>query len=71
MARKTLSDRRAAARRELEEAKAKFAKLQDEAAARIAKLAIKTGLTESGLTDDEIKSAFEEIVASGKQENAS
>lgn len=69
MARKNLNDRRATARRELEEAQAKFAKLQNETAARIGKLAVRTGLTELDLSDDEIKSAFEEIVASNKQEN--
>jgi|GEM_PF-1993237 len=69
MARKNLNDRRAAARRELEEAQAKFAKLQNETAARIGKLAVRTGLTDLDLSDDEIKTAFEEIVASNKQEN--
>ncbi|WP_336967654.1 TraC family protein [Sphingobium aromaticiconvertens] len=69
MARKNLNDRRAAARRELEEAQAKFAKLQNEAAARIGKLAVRTGLTDLDLSDDEIKSTFEGIVARKEQEN--
>ncbi|HWK37928.1 MAG TPA: TraC family protein [Hyphomicrobium sp.] len=71
MARKTLNDRAAAAQRELEEAQVKVAKLQNEQASRIGKLAVRAGLTNLGLTDDEIKSAFEKIVDSKEQENAS
>jgi len=69
MARKNLNDRRAAARRELEEAQAKFAKLQNETAARIGKLAVRTGLIDFDPSDDEIRSAFEGIIAKKKEEN--
>lgn len=70
MARKTLNDRAASAQRELEEAQVKVAKLQNEQAFRVGKLAVRAGLTNLGLTDDEIKSAFEKIVSSKEQENA-
>jgi hypothetical protein len=63
MARKNLVDRRIAAREELEAAKAKFAKLEKETADRIGRLAIKSGLTDLDLTDDQIKAEFDTIVA--------
>ena len=63
MARKNLVDRRIAAREELEAAKAKFAKLEKETADRIGRLAIKSGLADLDLTDDQIKAEFDAIVA--------
>lgn len=68
MARKTLIDRQAAARREIMEAQAKLAKLQNQAAARIGRIAVRTGLADLGLSDAEIRSAFEELVSSRKPE---
>jgi hypothetical protein len=63
MARKNLVDRRIAAREELEAAKAKFFKLEKETADRIGRLAIKSGLTDLDLTDDQIRAEFDTIVA--------
>lgn len=68
MARKTFIDRQAAARREIMEAQAKLAKLQNQAAARIGRIAVRTGLADLGLSDAEIRSAFEELVFSRKTE---
>lgn len=68
MARKTLSDRQAAARREIVEAQAKLVELQNQSAARIGRIAIRTGLADLGLSDAEIRSAFEQLVASRKSE---
>lgn len=68
MARKTFIDRQAAARREIMEAQAKLAKLQNQAAARIGRIAVRTGLADLGLSDAEIRSAFEELVSSRKPE---
>lgn len=68
MARKTLIDRQAAARREIMKAQAKLAKLQNQAAARIGRIAVRTGLADLGLSDAEIRSAFEELVSSRKPE---
>lgn len=67
MARKTLNARRAEAQRELEEAQAKLVKLQNETASRIGRIAIKTGLVDLGLSDDEIKSEFERIASRKEQ----
>lgn len=68
MTRKTFIDRQAAARREIMEAQAKLAKLQNQAAARIGRIAVRTGLADLGLSDAEIRSAFEELVSSRKPE---
>ena len=59
MARKTLSERRADACSELEMAKARLAKLDNEAAERIA---IKSGLVNLDLADDQIREEFDRIV---------
>ncbi|MDE8345415.1 MAG: TraC family protein [Acidocella sp.] len=67
MARKTLNARRIEAQIELEEAQARLTKLQNEAAARIGRIAIKTGLADRGLSDDEIKSEFEKIASRREQ----
>jgi hypothetical protein len=71
MARKNLIDRKIAARQELDAAKAKFAKLEKETADRIARLAIKSGLTDLDLTDDQIKVEFEGIVAKHRKRGTS
>ncbi|MBB2969842.1 TraC family protein [Mesorhizobium sp. RMAD-H1] len=63
MARKNLVDRLTLAEQELEAAKTKFVKLQKESADRIARLALKSGLPNLGLTDDQIKAEFDSIVA--------
>lgn len=62
MARKTLLDRRSDAVQELETAKAKLAKLDNEAAERIARIAIKSGLINLQLTDEQIREEFSRIV---------
>lgn len=62
MARKTLSERRADACSELEMAKARLAKLDNEAAERIARIAIKSGLVNLDLADDDIREEFHRIV---------
>lgn len=62
MARKTLSKRRADALAELEMAKARLAKLDNEAAERIERIAIKSGLVNLELTDDQIREEFDNIV---------
>lgn len=62
MARKTLSERRADAFSELEMAKARLAKLDNEAAERIGRIAIKSGLVNLELTDDQIREEFDRIV---------
>ncbi|MEE4730859.1 TraC family protein [Pseudomonas alliivorans] len=62
MARKTLSERRADACSELEMAKARLAKLDNEAAERIARIAIKSGLVNLDLADDDIREEFNRIV---------
>ncbi|EOD4814568.1 MULTISPECIES: TraC family protein [Serratia] len=64
MARKTLSDRRADARAELEAAKARLEKLNNEFAERIGRIAIRSGLVNLDLTDDEIREEFDKIVQS-------
>ncbi|WP_420248579.1 TraC family protein [Citrobacter sedlakii] len=62
MARKTLSERRADALSELETAKTRLAKLDNEAAERIGRIAIKSGLVNLDLTDDQIREEFDKIV---------
>ncbi|MBA1269398.1 hypothetical protein G7029_18170 [Pseudomonas carnis] len=62
MARKTLSERRADALSELEMAKTRLAKLDNEAAERIGRIAIKSGLVNLELTDDQIREEFDRIV---------
>ncbi|WP_249539618.1 TraC family protein [Escherichia coli] len=62
LARKTLSERRADALSELEMAKARLAKLDNEAAERIGRIAIKSGLVNLDLTDDQVREEFDKIV---------
>lgn len=69
MARKTLSDRRSDALSELETAKARLAKLDNEAAERIGRIAIKSGLVNLDLSDDQVREEFEKIVERLSKEN--
>ena len=62
MARKTLTERRSDAIFELETAKVRLAKLDNEAAERIGRIAIKSGLVNLELTDDQIRNEFDRIV---------
>jgi len=62
MARKTLLNRRSDAVQELKTAKAKLAKLDKEAAERIARIAIKSGLINLQLTDEQTREEFGRIV---------
>ena len=63
MARKTIKDRRAAALAELEAAKKKLANLEAVEAERIGKLAIKAGLTDCDITDEQLAQEFAAIAA--------
>jgi len=63
MARKTIKDRRADALAELEAAKAKLAELEDAEAKRIGKMAIKAGLTDSDISDEQLAQEFATIAA--------
>lgn len=62
MARKTLAERRSDALSELEMAKARLEKLDNEAAERIGRIAIKSGLVNLELTDDQVREEFDKIV---------
>ncbi|WP_116895337.1 TraC family protein [Pseudomonas syringae] len=62
MARKTLAKRRSDALSELETAKARLTKLDNEAAERIGRIAIKSGLVNLEITDDQIREEFDNIV---------
>lgn len=62
MARKTLAERRSDALSELETAKARLAKLDNEAAERIGRIAVKSGLVNLEMTDDQIREEFDNIV---------
>jgi len=61
MARKSIKDRRADALAELEAAKAKLAELEAAEAGRIGKLAIKAGLTEVEISDEQLAKEFAAI----------
>ncbi|WP_104698330.1 TraC family protein [Pseudomonas syringae group genomosp. 3] len=69
MARKTLADRRSDALSELETAKARLAKLDNEAAERIGRIAIKSGLVNLEITDDQIREEFDNIVERSRKED--
>ena len=62
MARKTLAARRSDALSELETAKARLAKLDNETAERIGRIAVKSGLVNLEITDDQIREEFDNIV---------
>ncbi|WP_074996549.1 TraC family protein [Pseudomonas syringae] len=62
MARKTLAKRRSDALSELETAKARLTKLDNEAAERIGRIAIKSGLVNLEITEDQIREEFDNIV---------
>ena len=62
MARKTLAERRSDALSELETAKARLAKLDNETAERIGRIAVKSGLVNLEITDDQIREEFDNIV---------
>jgi len=63
MARKTLQERRAAALAEVEAAKRRLAQLEAEAAERIGRLAIKAGLVDLDLSDEQLASEFDAIAS--------
>ncbi|CAE6856007.1 hypothetical protein R75465_07415 [Paraburkholderia aspalathi] len=63
MARKTIKDRRADALAGLEAAKAKLVELEDAEAKRIGKLAIKAGLTDADISDEQLAKEFAAIAA--------
>lgn len=61
MARKTIKDRRANALAELEAAKRKLANIESAEAERIGKLAIKAGLTDADISDEQLAKEFAAI----------
>lgn len=63
MARKTLKERRAEALADLEAARSRLAKLEADAAERIGKLAIKAGLVDLELTDEQLAKEFAAIAS--------
>lgn len=64
MARKTLAERKAAIQEELRSAQARMARLEAEEAARIGKLAIRAGLSDLNLDDEEMLAALQKFSAS-------
>lgn len=69
LARNTLSERRINAVSELEMAKEKLAKLNIEAIETIGKIAIKSGLVNLALTDDQVREGFDKIVERISKQN--
>lgn len=63
MAKKTLAERRAVALAELDAAKQRLAKLEGDAAERIGKLAVKAGLVDLDLSDDQLAEEFGAIAS--------
>lgn len=63
MARKSLAERRAEALAELDAAKQRVAKLETDAAERIGKLAIKAGLVDLDMTDEQLSEEFGAIAS--------
>jgi len=64
MARKTLAERKAAIQEELRSTQARMARLEAEEAARIGKLAIRAGLSDLNLDDEEMLAALQKFSAS-------
>lgn len=63
MARKTLAERRSAALEEVRAAKERLAKIEADSAARIARLAIKSGLVDLELTDEQLSAEFDAMAS--------
>lgn len=63
MARKTLTERRAAALAEVEAAKKRLAQLESDAAERIGRIALRAGLVELDLTDEQLSAEFDAIAS--------
>ncbi|EBT5577568.1 hypothetical protein CL259_24145 [Salmonella enterica] len=63
MARKSIQERRAAALAEVEAAKKRLAQLEAEAAERIGRIAIKAGLVDLDLSDEQLGEEFATIAA--------
>lgn len=63
MARKTLQERRAAALADMETAKKRLAQLETEAAERIGRLAVKAGLVDLDITDEQLSSEFDAVAS--------
>lgn len=63
MARKTLKERRAEALADVQAAKERLSKLESDAAERIGKLALKYGLVELDLTDEDLAKEFDAIAS--------
>ncbi|EMX9375255.1 hypothetical protein AAH461_005970 [Pseudomonas aeruginosa] len=63
MARKSIQERRAAALAEVEAAKKRLAQLEAQAAERIGRLAIKAGLIDLDLSDEQLSKEFAAIAA--------
>lgn len=70
MARKTLAERKAAAQSELKTLQERMAKLEAEEVARIGKIALKAGMGDLNLDDDEMLAALQKFVASFRPQPA-
>lgn len=68
--RKSFKDRRSEALAELEQAKQRLAKLETEAAEKIGRLAIKAGLGDLDIPDEELAKEFEALGAKFRQKSA-
>ncbi|EBW4023106.1 hypothetical protein DPF79_23245 [Salmonella enterica subsp. enterica serovar Hartford] len=70
MARKSIQERRAAALAEVEAAKKRLAQLEAEAAERIGRLAIKAGLVDLDLSDEQLSEEFATIATKFRKGSA-
>ena len=70
MARKSIQERRAAALAEVEAAKKRLAQLEAEAAERIGRLAIKAGLVDLDLSDEQLSEEFAAIATKFRKGSA-
>lgn len=73
MARKTLSERKAGKLAELEKIKSDLAKIESQAAERIGKIAVRSGLADIAINDEQLAKEFAAVAAkfqgkSGKKE---
>jgi len=70
VARKTMQERRADALAEVEAAKKRLAQLETDAANRLGRLALKAGLVDLDLTDEQLTTEFNAIAAKFRQGSA-
>ena len=70
-ARRSAKDRLLEKRQQLDRVKAEIEKLQDTEATRIARLAMRAGLAEVDVSDDDLTEAFKDLVARFRAQPAS